>query len=79
MKEYWTLKNIKIKDEQTDKKTDSGFFLKIEAQKSISEINGMKAEMQKYTEMCIIKTAAAAKLNTTETQKGRQKKIEKRN
>ena len=79
MKEYWTLKNIKIKDEQTDKKTDSGFFLKIEAQKSISEINGMKAEMQKYTDMCIIKTVAAAKLNTTKTQKGRQKKIEKRN
>ena len=39
----------------------------------------MKAEMQKYTDMCIIKTVAAAKLNTTETQKGRQKKIEKRN
>ena len=58
-----------------------------ETQKAITEIKaGIKTEMQKYIEMCIIKFGAAkckaymkTKRNTTQTEKGTQKEIYKRN
>ena len=72
------MKNIKIKDEETDKKNTVVCFSKQKHRNLSQKSSGMKAGMQKYTDMCIIKTAAA-KLNTTETRKGKQKKIKKRN